>query len=510
MPAPPEISPWWGNFLPPAGMGYARHLPLLAFLACLSAFCLWIMPIGSSLWLDELVTFWSAYKGIVPAIGRAQFWPGQNTAYTVLIAAIIRVAGTSEIALRLPSLFALVLTAWLLFRLGEYFIDKEAGILVVVVFTSLHEVAKEGATNARPYGIALLLVVASMLQLVRWLDAQRLRNMIGFVVTAAAVPYFHLLFATVYLVFFAYGIYRWRTERQIRIKQIALAAVAIAILLAPLFWYTFFAHRASAESSWADTPDSLLLVSSFMPNPLASALLLGALVASFACRRTGIAPLQIPRSTAFLLMTWLILPLVTLFLVSRVTPFKIFASRYFLHSFAALALIVGCGIRMLTPARMRVVIAIFVSVVSIISYAGYHLNISPHREDWRSAAKLVRSLDLSPTTPVLMRVGLIETARIRSALSLDSDSPLLCPLSKYPIPGRIVLIPYRLNSESVHYMQEISSQILATNDTFVVVARKNEEFTPWMRGWFLGQGFEASEVGHAEGVPVVLYRRLHH
>src|ERR1039457_3506655 len=49
----------WGNFLPPAGMGYARHLPLLAFLACLSAFCLWIMPIGSSLWLDELVTFWS-------------------------------------------------------------------------------------------------------------------------------------------------------------------------------------------------------------------------------------------------------------------------------------------------------------------------------------------------------------------------------------------------------------------------------------------------------------------
>src|ERR1035441_7423756 len=38
MPAPPGISPWWGNFLPPAGMGYARHLPLLAFLACLSAF----------------------------------------------------------------------------------------------------------------------------------------------------------------------------------------------------------------------------------------------------------------------------------------------------------------------------------------------------------------------------------------------------------------------------------------------------------------------------------------
>jgi hypothetical protein len=45
----------------------------------------------------------------------------------------------------------------------------------------------------------LLLVVASMLQLVRWLDAQRLRNMLGFVVTAAAIPYFHLLFSSVFI-----------------------------------------------------------------------------------------------------------------------------------------------------------------------------------------------------------------------------------------------------------------------------------------------------------------------
>jgi hypothetical protein len=492
-------------------MGDARHLPPLAFLACLSAFCLWIMPLTSSLWVDELVTFWSAYKGIVPAIGRAQFWPGQNTAYTVLIAAVIRVAGTSEIALRLPSLAATLLTAGLLFRLGEYFIDKEAGLLVVVVFTSLHEVARNAATNARPYGIALLLVVASMLQLIRWLDVQRLRNMLGFVGTAAAIPYFHLLFATVYLVFFAYGVYRWRTERKIKIKQTALAALAIAILLAPLFWYSFFVHRAgSAASSWADSPDALVLVSSFMPDVLGSAILLGALAASFAWGRTGMAPLQIPRSSMFLLMSWLVLPVLATFLISRSTPFKIFVPRYFLYSFAAGALIVGCGIRTLMPPRARVVIAIFISVFSIIGYAGYHLNVSPHHEDWRSAAKLVRDLGLSPTTPVLIRVGLIETAKIPSSLSLDSDSPLLSPLSKYPIAGRIVLIPCRFDAESEHYMQEVSSQILANNDTFVVVVRKDEESTAWMQGWFLAQGFEASQVGHAEGVPVFLYRRLHH
>ena len=349
-----------------------------------------------------------------------------------------------------------------------------------------------------------------MLQLVMWLDTRRLRNMVGFIVTAAAIPYFHLLFATTYLVFCAYGVYCWRTERKIRIKQIALAAAVIAVLLVPLLWYTFFVHRMSAESSWADTPDSQVLVSSFMPNALASALLLGVLAASLACRRTGAALLQIPRSTAFLFTSWLVLPVVTLFVVARVTPLKIFVPRYYLQTFAALALIVGCGIRMLTSARMRVVIAIFLVAGSIISYAGYHLNVSPHREDWRSAAKVVRATDPSPTTPVLLRVGLIETARIRSDLPIDGDSPLLCPLSKYPFPGRIVLIPYRLNSESIRYMQEISRQILTANDTFVVVSRKDEEFISWMRGWFLGQGFDVSEVDHVEGVPVFLCRRLQH
>ena len=70
----------------------------------------------------------------------------------------------------------------------------------------------------------------------------------------------------------------------------------------------------------------------------------------------------------------------------------------------------------------------------------------------------------------MLSVGLVETATIRSDVQIDRDSPLLCPLSKYPIPGRIVLIPYRLNPDSIRYMQEISSQILAADDTFVVVA----------------------------------------
>jgi len=201
---------------------------------------------------------------------------------------------------------------------------------------------------------------------------------------------------------------------------------------------------------------------------------------------------------------------ITAFVVARATPLEVFVPRYYLPAFVALALIAGYGIRMLTPARLRLIIAGFVVGGSIMSYAGYHLTVSPHREDWRTAAKLVRSTVLSPTTPVLLRVGLIETEKIHWDRSIDKDSPLLCPLSKYPMPGQIILVPYRVDAGTIRYMQQISSQSLATNGTFLVVSRKDEEFIPWMRGWFLGQGFEGSEVGRAEGVPVLLFHRISH
>ena len=198
--------------------------------------------------------------------------------------------GTSEIVLRLPSLFAVLLAAWLLFRLGEHLFDRETGILAVAVFTSLHPVAKEAATNTRPYGIALFFVVASMLQLVRWLDTQRLRKTLaGFIVTCAAIPYFHLLFTTTYLVFFAYGIYVWRAQHQDSNQTTGPSRRGSHVLADPLLWYVLFVSRPSAESSWADTPDFQMLLSSFIPNILAATLLLGGMSACFVYRRMGAA-----------------------------------------------------------------------------------------------------------------------------------------------------------------------------------------------------------------------------
>jgi mannosyltransferase len=484
------------------------HRRVLLALACLASFRLWFLPLTSSFWLDELVTYWSAYKGVMASIARSQFWPGQNMAYTMLAAAMMRIGGPSELALRLPSVFATLLTAWLLFRLGEHFLDREAGILVVVVFACLHPIASEAAANARPYGIALMLAVASVLQLVRWLQARRLRNMFGFVLTAAAIPYFHLLFATMYLVLLAYGIYVWRSERRIRARELMFAPLLIAILLSPLAWNFLFVHRTSSDSSFARIPDTRTLLVSFIPQVLAASLFLGVLAGWLVRRKTETIVAEMPRSAKFLLAAWLTIPVVVLFLVTRLSPLKVFIPRYYLPAFAALALIVGCGIRLLAPPRMRMIIAIFL-VMGSTATSGHHLASSPHQEDWRAAAELVRGADILPTTPVLIRVGLIETAKIHWDIDLDRDSPLLCPIAKYPMPGRIILLPHHLDSESTRYLQEISVHIIKPVDKFVMVTRSDDDaYIAWAQGWFLSLGFEGSELGDSKGVPVFLFRRI--
>jgi hypothetical protein len=485
----------------------ATYLRILIALAFVEIFCLWVCPLTSSLWLDELVTFWSACKGIVPAIERSQFWPGQNAPYTVLIAAMIRIAGTSEVVLRLPSLAAALVTAWLMFRLGERFMDREAGVLVLTVFASLHEIAKSAAANARPYAIALLLVVVAISQLVRWLDTKRLRNIIGFILAAAAIPYFHLLFTTTYLVFLAYGAYMSRIGKT-RMASLLLPAGIVAALVTPLIWTTWHSRHGLAQSSFTGSPDLNELLTATIPPILAVSIFLGLISSFTAWQSTRTNLVTISPSARFLAITWLIIPLSSLFLVSRFTPLKVFVPRYYIPSFAAIALIAGCGLRMIASPRVRMLTVICVAFGSIVSYSGYHLFHSPHREDWRAAANLVRGANLPSSDPVLLQVGLLEARNLKWGTSIDRDSPLLCPLSKYPIPGRVVLLPFRPDREYNHYMEDLSLHLLTSTNEFLLVSRGEAGATSWLRGWLVGQGFTLSEWGHSEGVPVFLARRV--
>lgn len=163
---------------------------------------------------------------------------------------------------------------------------------------------------------------------------------------------------------------------------------------------------------------------------------------------------------------------------------------------------------MIATGRARMLTVICVVFGSILSYSGYHLFLSPHRENWRAAANLVRAANLPSNDPVLLRVGLLETRNLKWGIPIDRDSPLLCPLSKYSIPRTVVLLRLNPEQESNHHMEGLSSHVLSSTDEFLLVSRGESESTLWLRGWLVGQGFELSELGHSEGIPVFFARRV--
>jgi mannosyltransferase len=466
------------------------------------------MPLTASLWLDETVTFWSVCKGVGAAIARSQFWPGQNLLYTLIAAVTVRLGGPSEIALRLPSLFASFGAAWLLFRLAARLFDRETGLLTLVVFASLQEMSKTAA-NARPYALGLLVVVGSVLQLVRWLDTGRMRNMLGYTVLAAAILYFHYLFASVYFVHAAYAFYRVRSVGPVRWHKLIMAGALIGALISPLILNAMLVSRGSSKLVFLPTPDFGELVSSIMPAALGAGIFAGLLLGYVLCRRISLhTEPAMASDTAVLLLSWLLVPVVTVFAFSRLTVFNLFVYKYYLPSILGLALLVGWGIRSLLPEKVRVCVSFCVVFAAIASFGSHHLRVNQHLEDWRAAAEAVRAAHLGDQTPVLVRPGLIESAKVTWDLNIDPDSPLLCPLSKYPMPGRIVLVPVGLDRDNIRYMEDVSSKVLEPASQFVLVTRdQGDVFTPWLMGRFSREGFVASKLGHADGVTATLFRR---
>jgi 4-amino-4-deoxy-L-arabinose transferase-like glycosyltransferase len=473
-------------------------------LASLAVLRLWLTPLWASLWLDETTTYWAAHKGIVEALERSQVWPGQQVVHVEIAAIAMWLAGKSEAVLRLPYLLAALMTAWLLFKLGTALLDQETGMLAVVVFVSLGEMSRI-APNARPYSVGLLFIVASTLQLVRWLSTGNYRNMFAYVILAAAIPYLHYLFATTYLVHAIYASHSVATRKTFPWSRLLVAGFLVTGLVAPLIIHF---ERLSSSLSWSASPSMEGFTSAFVPAVLGGGIFGGILLGYvfFPAIRVNRLP-WITSDKIVLLLSWLLVPIVCAFLVARFTSFEIFVPRYYIAMLPALALLLALAIRSFLPRQVRLCVSASIVLTAVAAFGGIHLRLAPHHEDWRGAARAVRAFGIYESTPVLVRVGLIETARVTWKIDIDPDHPYLCPLSKYPLPGRIILLPRSPNGPATPYMEEVFALLRSVNDLVLVMRDDGKNYTPWLNGWLTASGFQAVESPAVEGISVIRFRR---
>src|SRR5215469_11950747 len=127
---------------------------------------------GPSLWRDEAATISGSQRPLHAIMALTLHQDAVHGAYYLLVHAVIAVGGSTEAALRLPSLIAMCLAAGLTAALGKRLAESAglpvpkvvgagAGLLLVVV-----PLTTRYAQEARPYALTTLFAVAATYLLV--------------------------------------------------------------------------------------------------------------------------------------------------------------------------------------------------------------------------------------------------------------------------------------------------------------------------------------------------------
>jgi hypothetical protein len=408
--------------------------------AAASVIAIWSIPISSPLWLDETYSYWQIAGGWSQIAAR-QFV--SLPLYSYLLKFVTQTLGTSEIAMRVPSLFAMCLASLLLYRTARSLFPADIALLVVSLFC-LHPDVRFAAIDARPYAFAALSVTAALAILVemRTNDSNLLPLLLG--VSGVGIVSFQPLFAII-LPFLVTAIFVVKGGLSANFfRQLGVAAVPFVLFVAITRHRLIYILTAGHEHSFSAKPGILVYVLAFIPIPIffaySSVLCVAGLTQSahkrmafdwraIFCLLIGVAPISL------------------LFLVSVTTSIHVFIGRYVLVGLPGVSLCWGFVAALFTPALRVLFIALTISIslITLMVYPPSRL----HGYSWKPATKVAEDNYKAGDAPVLMSSDfpdadfepLPERSQVKSSHFFSS-------LSYYPLTSEVVGMPRTLNQKA--------------------------------------------------------------
>ena len=462
---------------------------------------LWLRPITSSLWMDELGTWWVIKDSLGDAIDRAARYQGQSPVFYVIEWLVARV-GHAEWILRLPSLAAATLAGFLMYRLGRRLLDADLGRLALLAFVAWPGIAFE-ASNARPYALALLSTVASVVALVWWLDEGGRARAAVWVLCGAAVMYAHYLFPLVLIPELIYALVRVREgSTSIRARTVLLAAGAIALLDLPLIAQILSLADRSGSLSIPGSVSVSWLTDLLIPAAALGAIVLGGGLAWLASA-VRLVPLRVRRSSVVLVLAWTIIPPLILGAVSLFTPVRFVTLRYTLSAAPGACLLFAGAVRALEPASARRLVALVFALLSVLSQAASLKAL----EDWRWSSAQVAAMSDSGTV-VLMHPGLVESSQLDWFSDPERRSYLLSPTSYYSFPEQILPVPYDISTEGEQFLQRELDGIPPDTDRLIYLTRfSGVPYVRWLEGRLEPEGWSEGRVESRGAMEIVEFVR---
>jgi mannosyltransferase len=330
-----------------------------------------------SLWVDEAFTARALDLSLAELLDRQY-----HLLYYLLLHPWVLLAGTSEWALRFPSVIGTVLSCGLLVVLARRFFDRRVALASGVLLAASPFLVK-WSQQARGYTLGLALSLLATFLLLRALDRGSLGPWVAYGIAYSIVVVWHpvvgLLLAPAHSVLAA-------QRRKRLLPHALLAAVVVGALAVP--WAAVVAMRSTGEGvamNWLRFPTTEVAARALLD-------VSGAAGVGVALAVVGLWMLRRAERTdlALWLGSWALAPFALALLVSVIRP--IYLDRYLIVAAPAFALLAAVALARL-GSRPRAAAVLGVVVATGAGLALWYSTGSEggnwRGEDWRSAVAIV-------------------------------------------------------------------------------------------------------------------------
>jgi hypothetical protein len=434
-------------------------------LAVATSVSLWFLAIHAPLWLDETLSFFIV-KSRFTAILSRQGWPGVP-AYPALLWIWTRTMGTSELAMRMSSVIAILAAAYLLYLSARELFDWDVAVIATVLFC-LHPIVIPASIDVRPYAFAALAINASIFLLLRLRhnDSDWLAGWFG--LSAACIVYFQFLFIVILPAFVVCFLALPRKDRKTLWRQFSIALVVFALAFLPVLpglqylFHTSGTHVFSPGPTWGELGQVLV------QKRVALVLALTLLVAVAAKRLDLRPPFQSRMAIACGALA--LVPVLILFSISKFTSIHVFVDRYRLVATPGVALCWAFALQRVGSHTLRLCFCLGVVAVVALHYASLP-SARFHNYSWKSSLAFTQANASVDNAPVLICSDLPESDYLpMPAGEAVKDSAIFAPLSYYQLSVPVVPLPRGLTPEAIRYASQWLEQPAVRQERFLALA----------------------------------------
>lgn len=457
--------------------------PLRFALAATLALCLvrlWLMPLPSSLWVDEMGTaFVVQHGGADPSMKAAP--QVAESVYYALPKLAVKIAGPSEVAYRFFSVLAMLGALLAIAGIASRLLDRRAAWLAVFGCLAVKPFNYEAA-DARPYALGTLVLTVALYLLIRWMDSGRVRDGLLFAAAAALLWWVHLIFWPFYILFAAYAGFCLITART-KVpwwQAIGIFALTGAAILPVALTALALLHQARAHVI-VPPPTFRELTQQLNFNLLTGGCALAFLVSR--ARGWEVKQPVAGSSAVFLIAGWWLMDPLVLFVFSKVSGESVFVGRYMSLALPGAALTVLLLVAMSIPREYwnRMALALGVGV---LIFSGHWGSLWPphHNSDWRGAAAALHNWTGGADVPVICPSPFIEARPPEWKPDYPITTFLYSNLTFYPTSGRVYPFPFETSPKAEAYARELAQGTLSRVTRFAIYG--GDQNVKFWREWF--------------------------